>query len=88
MTVTVLAVQGDKVKIGILAPAEVPVHRLEIQDRIEGCCTGSGSRRVFVGLHRFAGRAHTNPSNADLYLNVQMPVDRRLLFSELATASA
>ena len=37
VTVTVLAVQGDKVKIGIVAPAEVPVHRQEIQKRIEGC---------------------------------------------------
>ena len=37
VTVTVLAVQGDKVKIGIVAPAEVPVHRQEIQKQIEGC---------------------------------------------------
>lgn len=37
VTVTVLAVQGDKVKIGIVAPAEVPVHRQEIHRRIEGC---------------------------------------------------
>ena len=35
VTVTVLAVQGDKVKIGIVAPAEVPVHRQEIHQRIE-----------------------------------------------------
>ena len=37
VTVTVLAVQGDRVKIGIVAPAEVPVHRQEIHDLIEGC---------------------------------------------------
>jgi len=36
VTVTVLAVQGDRVKIGIVAPAEVPVHRQEIHERIEG----------------------------------------------------
>ena len=36
VTVTVLAVRGDRVKIGIEAPAEVPVHRKEIRDRIEG----------------------------------------------------
>lgn len=35
VTVTVLAVQGDKVKIGIAAPAEMPVHRQEIHDRLE-----------------------------------------------------
>ena len=34
VTVTVLAVQGDRVKIGVAAPAEVPVHRQEIHERI------------------------------------------------------
>ena len=37
VTVTVLSIQGDRVKIGIVAPAEVPVHRQEIHERIEGC---------------------------------------------------
>ena len=37
VTVTVLAVDGERVKIGVVAPAEVPVHRQEIRDRIEGC---------------------------------------------------
>ena len=36
VTVTVLAVQGDRVKIGIAAPAKVPVHREEVHRRIEG----------------------------------------------------
>jgi carbon storage regulator len=34
--ITVLAVQGERVKIGIEAPAEVPVHRQEVYERIEG----------------------------------------------------
>ena len=37
VTVTVLSIQGDRVKLGIVAPAEVPVHRQEIHKRIEGC---------------------------------------------------
>jgi carbon storage regulator len=37
VTVTVLAVQGDRVKLGVVAPAEVPVHRQEIRERIGGC---------------------------------------------------
>ena len=37
VTVTVLAVHGDRVKIGVTAPVEVPVHRQEIHEQIEGC---------------------------------------------------
>jgi carbon storage regulator len=37
VTVTVLAVRGDRVKIGVQAPAEIPVHRQEIHDKIVGC---------------------------------------------------
>jgi len=37
VTITVLSVQGDKVKLGIVAPAEVSVHRQEIYERIKGC---------------------------------------------------
>jgi len=38
ITVTVLAVDGDRVKLGVAAPAEVPVHREEVFQKI-----GSGS---------------------------------------------
>ena len=41
ITVTILAVNGDRVKIGVVAPAEVPVHREEIYQRIGN---GSSSR--------------------------------------------
>ena len=36
VTVTVLSVQGGRVKLGIAAPAEVPVHRKEIFAKLEG----------------------------------------------------
>jgi carbon storage regulator len=35
VVVTVLATAGDRVKIGIVAPGQVPVHRQEVCQRIE-----------------------------------------------------
>jgi carbon storage regulator len=35
ITVTVLRLMGDKVRLGIAAPLVVPVHRKEIFDEIE-----------------------------------------------------
>jgi carbon storage regulator len=34
ITVTVLEVQGDRVRLGFSAPAGVPIHRQEIHQRI------------------------------------------------------
>jgi carbon storage regulator len=35
VTVTVLEVNGNQVKLGFVAPAEVPIHREEVHRRIE-----------------------------------------------------
>ncbi len=32
--IVVLEVHGDRVKLGFLAPPEVPIHRREVHDRI------------------------------------------------------
>ena len=35
IVVTVLSIQGDKVRLGIEAPREMPVHRQEVHERIQ-----------------------------------------------------
>ena len=35
VVVTVLSIHGDKVRLGIEAPVEMPVHRQEVHDRIQ-----------------------------------------------------
>lgn len=35
ITISILAVDGDRVKVGIAAPAEIPVHRQEVSRKIE-----------------------------------------------------
>ena len=37
ITVTVLEVRGERVKLGFRSPAEVPIHREEVQKAIQGC---------------------------------------------------
>jgi len=44
LKVTVLEINGGKVKLGFEADGDVPVHRLEVWERM--CATGELSRRV------------------------------------------
>ncbi len=39
ITITVVEIRGDKVRLGIAAPKEVSVHRQEVYDAIHGKST-------------------------------------------------
>ncbi len=45
VVITIVDIRGDKVRLGIQAPEEVPVHRQEVYDAIkrEGRHSGHGS---------------------------------------------
>jgi carbon storage regulator len=43
IVVTVVEIRGDKVRLGIVAPKEVPVHRQEVYDAIHGKEGGEGA---------------------------------------------
>ena len=34
--ITIVDVRGDKVRLGITAPSDIPVHRKEVYERIKG----------------------------------------------------
>ena len=35
ITITIIEIRGDKVRLGVEAPRDVPVHRREVYDAIE-----------------------------------------------------
>ena len=53
ITIVVVEIRGDKVRLGVEAPKEVPVHRREVYDAIKrnelarggDSCSGAGTGR-------------------------------------------
>ncbi len=47
--VTILEMQGGRVKLGIAAPSAIPVHRKEIYAKIANCPASGGCVELAVG---------------------------------------
>jgi carbon storage regulator len=46
IVITVVDIRGDKVRLGIEAPKDVPVHRQEVYDAIKRAEGASGTHRA------------------------------------------
>lgn len=59
ITLTILAIEGDRVKIGIQAPREISIHRKEVwdaiheQNRLAELLAQDGHREHFEQLRKF-----------------------------------
>lgn len=46
ITITIVEVRGDKVRLGINAPKEIPVHRMEVYEAIQGELTKNSEKET------------------------------------------
>jgi carbon storage regulator len=54
ITITIVEIRGDKVRLGIVAPKDVPVHRQEVWEAIHG--TAAPATAVIVNPADVSGR--------------------------------
>ncbi len=50
IVITVVEIRGDKVRIGVSAPKGTPIHRREIQDRIDNSAAKIAKASTLGGL--------------------------------------
>ncbi len=70
VSITVLGVKGNQVRIGVNAPKNVSVHREEIYQRIQREKTNQGSGQGSVS----GARAEFEDDNDDIGNRVQIPL--------------
>lgn len=66
IVVTIVDIRGDKVRLGINAPAEIPVHRQEVYEAIqrENLRASQLQPGDTQDIGKFAGRSHA-PRSGD-----------------------
>lgn len=75
---TIVDIRGDKVRVGISAPASVPVHRKEVYEAIkrenEAAAKLSGTD---VGPLRSLAKQKPGTGNADMAARLAQPSEKR-----------
>jgi carbon storage regulator len=61
ITIVVVEIRGDKVRLGVEAPKEVPVHRREVYDAIHRAAGGASNG---TGANTGTGNAGTGADTA------------------------
>jgi carbon storage regulator len=72
VTVTVLGVKGNQVRVGVNAPRDVAVHREEIFERIkreehDGGTAGTTTTTTTTSTTRASARGNGHATNGDTY---------------------
>ncbi|MFM7163139.1 MAG: carbon storage regulator CsrA [Planctomycetaceae bacterium] len=65
IVITVVDIRGDKVRLGIQAPTEIPVHRQEVYEAIQreqAKTQGTDTTTVDVALAKFPNRRPGKPA--------------------------
>ena len=63
ITIVVVEIRGDKVRLGVEAPKEVPVHRREVYDAIHRAASGGSTNGASDGATSGADAASETPSS-------------------------
>ncbi len=63
ITVTVVEIRGDKVRLGVEAPPDVPVHRREVYEAIRRTPPGLGGHGESGKPKEYMDSIYSNPSN-------------------------